>query len=814
MKRSANKAGLCLASKERVGKAPKLLGRTLVIQHAPISVGYESVFTFPVTEEDQGYLEREGEEVCTPVVLREFDEDGASYAGSAVYEESEDEGKDGGIDLVLKRKHCDVLTRQLAELPLGVSSKDLRRVIRAVKVACHPDKISLKMDKTGEKSGYGGADPEEKFLCAQWHINERRKLAGLSYNVVDKPINCSTYYPRGQEEEKEEEEDEEDMDTGDEQEQREQRDTQAVCEALADEQRVRSAIISQAVRNSVEAEALAARQALILRRLLEGGMDTDEENTDDDEVMNDDDTDEENIIDDITADQQMDQPLFQEEVSDMESEEGDAEMVEDGGFFITEEEQQYLEGDEQREEVGEEDEEMTSEDGGFFITEEEQQYLEGDEQREEVGEEDEEMTDDVQQVEEEETTDDVQQAVDVSIGNQALLESALKRRHCDVLIRQLAELPLDVTDEELKGVIRAVKIACHPDKVNAGGADPEGKFLCAQWHINERRKLAGLSYYDDIDKPINCPIFLPKGQEEEKEKEEEEEEDELMFDPVRFYVDTQENMQENDSCLADELSVSYKTGRDPSLELYDEVSYQPGRGIGGNTVFLWGVQNTNIDELDVLPSCHETDFETSGWPCKSEDTGTVGQGNEEGKEEGKEEEDDTDGSDASGDGFEEEEGEDDPSVVLKMMEYVDTLEDLEGDTDINSYVSRLVDEEGSDERGDLEGCVPQDTGDDEDENEDIQSEEKDEEEEGEEEGKEEGDTQRDGEYRAVDIFDYIPPLIQDKPEAECMEKCRRLQEYMREQGCAGVLQCRKRPRPRQVNEGGVKCYAKAIARCG
>jgi hypothetical protein len=52
-----------------------------------------------------------------------------------------------------------------------------------------------------------------------------------------------------------------------------------------------------------------------------------------------------------------------------------------------------------------------------------------------------------------------------------------------------------------------------------------------------------------------------------------------------------------------------------------------------------------------------------------------------------------------------------------------------------------------------------------------------------------------------------------------MEKCRRLQEYMRGKGCGGIIQCRKRPVPRSKSEGkgdgpGIKCNAKAVARCG
>ena len=67
----------------------------------------------------------------------------------------------------------------------------------------------------------------------------------------------------------------------------------------------------------------------------------------------------------------------------------------------------------------------------------------------------------------------------------------------------------------------------------------------------------------------------------------------------------------------------------------------------------------------------------------------------------------------------------------------------------------------------------------------------------------------------MDIFDIIPPSIQDTPEDECMDKCRRLQDYMRTQGCGGIVQCRKRPVPKQPGEGnGTKCYAKAVARCG
>jgi hypothetical protein len=70
-----------------------------------------------------------------------------------------------------------------------------------------------------------------------------------------------------------------------------------------------------------------------------------------------------------------------------------------------------------------------------------------------------------------------------------------------------------------------------------------------------------------------------------------------------------------------------------------------------------------------------------------------------------------------------------------------------------------------------------------------------------------------------EIFDYIPELQIDAPEADCMDKCKRLQAYMREKGCGGIVQCRKRPRPKATengnngNKNGSKCYTKAVAKC-
>jgi hypothetical protein len=73
----------------------------------------------------------------------------------------------------------------------------------------------------------------------------------------------------------------------------------------------------------------------------------------------------------------------------------------------------------------------------------------------------------------------------------------------------------------------------------------------------------------------------------------------------------------------------------------------------------------------------------------------------------------------------------------------------------------------------------------------------------------------------IDIFDNIPKLPIDAPESDCMDKCKRLQEYMRKKGCGGVVQCRKRSKPKATGNGnadntgtGTKCYAKAVARCG
>jgi hypothetical protein len=42
--------------------------------------------------------------------------------------------------------------------------------------------------------------------------------------------------------------------------------------------------------------------------------------------------------------------------------------------------------------------------------------------------------------------------------------------------------------------------------------------------------------------------------------------------------------------------------------------------------------------------------------------------------------------------------------------------------------------------------------------------------------------------REFDIFDHIPPL---KTSVDCLEKCKRLQNYMATQGCNGVVSCRR-----------------------
>jgi hypothetical protein len=68
---------------------------------------------------------------------------------------------------------------------------------------------------------------------------------------------------------------------------------------------------------------------------------------------------------------------------------------------------------------------------------------------------------------------------------------------------------------------------------------------------------------------------------------------------------------------------------------------------------------------------------------------------------------------------------------------------------------------------------------------------------------------------SLDIFDIIPELPDEESEDVCIDKCRRLQEYMRQQGCGGIVQCKRRPVARKsavVKKG--KCFAQAIAKCG
>ena len=65
-----------------------------------------------------------------------------------------------------------------------------------------------------------------------------------------------------------------------------------------------------------------------------------------------------------------------------------------------------------------------------------------------------------------------------------------------------------------------------------------------------------------------------------------------------------------------------------------------------------------------------------------------------------------------------------------------------------------------------------------------------------------------------DIFSLLPKTPVLKDECECFDKCKRIQNYMRENGCEGIITCRKRPKPKDPKSDGSKCYAKAVASCG
>ena len=72
------------------------------------------------------------------------------------------------------------------------------------------------------------------------------------------------------------------------------------------------------------------------------------------------------------------------------------------------------------------------------------------------------------------------------------------------------------------------------------------------------------------------------------------------------------------------------------------------------------------------------------------------------------------------------------------------------------------------------------------------------------------------------FFDNLPIIPCDADEDLCLEKCKRVQEYMRQTGCGGIVQCKRRPKPKPVSgtpggappTGSGKCYASAVARCG
>jgi hypothetical protein len=389
-------------------------------------------------------------------------------------------------------------------------------------------------------------------------------------------------------------------------------------------------------------------------------------------------------------------------------------------------------------------------------------------------------------------------------------------------------LPLNTPFSKVKVAWRKASLKCHPDK-QRGNKDG---MACLNYHWDQWRIREGLLEPTRNDRrPEGCPEraslpSLPTSDDEEEglltiegggfdavggvcSLEEEEEEEE--------YLEEEEDDMDNVICPDDEVMPELDEGANcpPSneLESIDEDPEDMPQAV--TEVQAAEEEEEEEEEEDDFPPCFfEEDRVVSLYPPG----GSFMVGQEEGQEEG--------GCILPPGFYEGSLGPPSyrPVTPPPSPESVEDVEEEEGEYDYELDYDEVTvkGEEAEEVEGEYDCELDYDEvtvkGEEEEEIEvDGEAQEEEEEEaleiDGEEVGEEEEEEAQD---KGEDpFFDMLPPLPVEADEGDCMDKCKRLQEYMRSRGCAGIVQCRKRPLPRDVQEEkkGKGCFATATARC-